>query len=41
MIVIFEMVRHDMKRVDGMSYTKQLREFYYAGFAKIYGWTEK
>jgi len=38
---IFEMVRHDMKREDGIRYAKQLREFYYAGFAKIYGWTEK
>ncbi len=35
---IFEMVRHDMKREDGMLYAKQLREFYYAGFAKIYNW---
>jgi len=35
---IFEMVRHDMKREDGMLYAKQLREFYYAGFSKIYGW---
>lgn len=35
---IFEMVRHDMKREDGMLYAKQLREFYYAGFAKIYKW---
>ena len=37
---IFEMVRHDMKREDGIFYAKQLRDFYYAGFAKIYGWTE-
>ena len=35
---IFEMVRHDMKREDGMQYARQLREFYYAGFAKIYNW---
>ena len=35
---VFEMVRHDMKREDGMLYAKQLREFYYAGFAKIYNW---
>lgn len=35
---IFEIVRHDMKREDGMLYAKQLREFYYAGFAKIYNW---
>ncbi len=35
---IFEIVRHDMKREDGMLYAKQLREFYYAGFAKIYQW---
>ena len=35
---IFEMVRHDMKREDCMLYAKQLREFYYAGFAKIYNW---
>ena len=35
---IFEMVRHDMKREDGMLYAKQLREFYYAGFAKVYNW---
>lgn len=32
---IFEMVRHDMRKEDGMQYAKQLREFYYAGFAKI------
>lgn len=37
---IFEMVRHDMKKEDGMRYAKQLREFYYAGFAKIYHWKE-
>ncbi|MGN6715611.1 TetR/AcrR family transcriptional regulator [Anaerocolumna jejuensis] len=35
---IFEIVRHDMRREDGMLYAKQLREFYYAGFAKIYNW---
>lgn len=35
---IFEIVRHDMKREDGMLYARQLREFYYAGFAKIYNW---
>lgn len=35
---IFEMVRHDMKKEAGMLYAKQLREFYYAGFAKIYNW---
>ncbi|SHO53670.1 TetR/AcrR family transcriptional regulator [Anaerocolumna xylanovorans] len=35
---IFEMVRHNMKKEDGMQYAKQLREFYYAGFAKIYQW---
>jgi Transcriptional regulator len=35
---IFEMVRHDMRREDGMLYAKQLREFYYAGFARIYNW---
>lgn len=37
---IFEIVRHDMKREDGMLYARQLREFYYAGFAKIYKWKE-
>lgn len=37
---IFEIVRHNMKIEDGMIYAKQLREFYYAGFAKIYGWTD-
>jgi len=37
---IFEIVRHDMKKEDGMRYAKQLREFYYAGFAKIYQWKE-
>lgn len=35
---IFEIVRHDMKKEDGMLYAKQLREFYYAGFSKIYKW---
>lgn len=35
---IFEMVRHNMKRENGMLYAKQLREFYYAGYAKIYNW---
>lgn len=35
---IFEMVRHDMKRKDGMLYAKQLKDFYYAGFSKIYNW---
>jgi len=37
---IFEIVRHDMKKQDGMRYAKQLREFYYADFAKIYHWKE-
>lgn len=37
---IFEIVRHDMKKENGMLYAKQLREFYYAGFSKIYGWHE-
>lgn len=37
---IFEMVLHDMKREDGMLYARQLREFYYAGFAKIYKWKD-
>ncbi len=37
---VFEIVRHDMKKEDGMRYAKQLREFYYAGFAKIYQWKE-
>ncbi|KOR25169.1 TetR/AcrR family transcriptional regulator [Clostridium sp. L74] len=35
---IFEIVRHNMKREAGILYAKQLREFYYAGFAKIYKW---
>lgn len=35
---IFEIVRHDMKIEDGIIYAEQLREFYYAGFAKIYQW---
>lgn len=35
---LFEIVRHDMKREDGILYARQLREFYYAGFAKIYNW---
>lgn len=35
---IFEIVRHNMKREAGMLYARQLREFYYAGFAKIYKW---
>lgn len=33
---IFEVIKHNMGREDGMRYTKQLREFYYAGFEKIY-----
>jgi len=35
---IFEIVHHDMKKEDGMVYAKQLKEFYHAGFSKIYGW---
>ncbi len=35
---VFEIVRHNMKQEDGILYARQLREFYYAGFAKIYQW---
>ena len=35
---VFEFVRHNMKQEDGILYARQLREFYYAGFAKIYQW---
>lgn len=37
---IFEIVRHNMAKEAGMLYAKQLREFYYAGFAKIYRWSK-
>lgn len=32
---IFEIVRHDMGKNEGMHYVKQLREFYYAGFQTL------
>lgn len=35
---IFEIVRHDMKKENGMHYANQLKDFYYGGFARIYHW---
>lgn len=35
---LFEIVRHNMKRENGMLYAKQIRDFYAAGFAKVYNW---
>jgi AcrR family transcriptional regulator len=32
---MFEIIRHDMGREEGMLYVKQLREFYYAGFQTL------
>lgn len=37
---IFEIVRHNMKKQDGIQYARQLREFYYAGFEKLYDWVK-